>query len=80
MYNNELVVSTVPLKVSFTLPSNHLDKYSKTYRQLTLAQLQLAWEQTDWTKNANNNRFALLDGDKEDDVNDKDDSITRTLT
>jgi hypothetical protein len=36
----------VQLKVSFTLPNNHLDRYSKAYRHLTPAQLQLAWENT----------------------------------
>jgi hypothetical protein len=37
-----------PQKVSFILPSNHLDKHSKAYRQLTPARLQLAQEQTPW--------------------------------
>ena len=35
-------------KVSFTLPSNHSDKYSEAYRQLTPARLQLACENTPW--------------------------------
>jgi len=35
-------------KVSFSLPRNHLDKYSETYRHLTPARLQLPWENTQW--------------------------------
>jgi hypothetical protein len=43
-----LALNKVPRKVSFVLPSNHKDKYSEAYRQLTPAQLKLAWEHTHW--------------------------------
>ena len=40
--------SSKPQKVAFILPSDHSNKYSKAYRQLTPARLQLAREQTPW--------------------------------
>jgi hypothetical protein len=38
----------IQLKVSFTLPSNHSDKYGKAYRQFTPNCLQLTGENTQW--------------------------------